>query len=81
MYNLYEAIRKISILFYPFIPTTSENIFNQLGVTNEQKNYDSLRYLPDLENNKVIEKGIPLFERLDANIEIDRLKELMKVNS
>lgn len=86
MYNLYEAIRKISILFYPFIPTTSENIFNQLGVTNEQKNYDSLRNLPDLDNNKVIEKGIPLFERLDSNIEIDRLKELivkelMKVNS
>ena len=52
-----------------------------MGVTNEQKNYDSLRYLPDLENNKVIEKGIPLFERLDSNIEIDRLKELMKVNS
>lgn len=32
LYNLLEAIRVCAILLKPFIPTTSEKIFNQLGV-------------------------------------------------
>ena len=78
MYNLYESIRKISILFYPFIPETSNNIYNQLGLKESETTYESLTNIPDVTNNKVIEKGIPLFERLDANVETDRLVELMK---
>ena len=78
MYNLYESIRKISILFYPFIPETSNNIYNQLGLKESETTYESLTNIPDVTNNKVIEKGIPLFERLDANVETDRLMELMK---
>ena len=78
MYNLYESIRKISILFYPFIPETSNNIYNQLGLKESETTYESLTNILDVTNNKVIEKGIPLFERLDANVETDRLVELMK---
>lgn len=77
MYNLYEAIRKATILFVPFIPETSEKIFNQMGLKENQTTYNTLKEI-NLENNKVIEKGIPLFERLDANVEVERLKELMK---
>lgn len=77
MYNLYEAIRKAAILFVPFIPETSEKIFNQMGLKENQTTYNTLKEI-NLENNKVIEKGIPLFERLDANVEVERLKELMK---
>lgn len=77
MYNLYEAIRKATILFVPFIPETSEKIFNQLGLKENQTTYNTLKEI-NLENNKVIEKGIPLFERLDASVEVERLKELMK---
>lgn len=78
MYNLYEAIRKAAILFVPFIPETSLNIFNQLGLKENQTTFESLTNYVDLENNKVIEKGIPLFNRLDPSIEVDRLKDLMK---
>ena len=78
LHNLYESIRKISILFYPFIPETSNNIYNQLGLKESETTYESLTIIPDVTNNKVIEKGIPLFERLDANVETDRLVELMK---
>ena len=77
MYNLYEAIRRAAILFVPFIPETSEKIFNQMGLKENQTTYNTLKEI-NLENNKVIEKGIPLFERLDANVETDRLVELMK---
>ena len=78
MFNLYEAIRKAAILFVPFIPETSLNIFNQLGLKENQTTFESLTNSVDLENNKVIEKGIPLFNRLDPSIEVDRLKDLMK---
>ena len=77
MYNLYEAIRRAAILFVPFIPETSEKIFNQMGLKENQTTYNTLKEI-NLENNKVIEKGIPLFERLDASVEVERLKELMK---
>ncbi len=79
MYNLYESLRKIGILFTPFMPSTCENIFKELGIKDEQRTYESLNRILNLENNKVIEKGIPLFERLDANIEIEKLKEMMKI--
>lgn len=77
MYNLYEAIRRAAILFVPFIPETSKKIFNQMGLKENQTTYNTLKEI-NLENNKVIEKGIPLFERLDASVEVERLKELMK---
>ena len=34
LYNLLESIRICAILLQPFIPSTCENIFKQLGVSN-----------------------------------------------
>ena len=81
MYNLYESIRKVAILFMPYIPESSEKIFNQLNVSEEDKAFDSLTSEKDLSGNKVIEKGIPLFERLKEEEEISRLTELMKTSN
>lgn len=81
MYNLYESIRKVAILFMPYIPESSEKIFNQLNVSEEDKAFDSLISEKDLSGNKVIEKGIPLFERLKEEEEISRLTELMKTSN
>ena len=79
MYNLYNSIRKISVLFYPFMPDTCNNIYEQLGLKEEEITFDKLKDNLDY-NNKVTEKGVPLFNRLDANVEIPRLIDLMKVN-
>ena len=80
MYHLVENLRKIAILIEPFMTETSNKIFNQLNITNKdlQKwesiyNYDLLK-----ENIKVIEKGEPLFVRLDKEEEIEYIKEGMK---
>lgn len=78
MYNLYNSIRKISVLFYPFMPDTCNNIYRQLGLKKEEITFDKLKDNLDY-NNKVIEKGVPLFNRLDPNLEISRLIDLMKV--
>lgn len=80
MYHLVENLRKIAILINPFMTETSNKIFNQLNITNKDLqewksiyNYDLLK-----ENIKVIEKGEPLFVRLDKEEEIEYIKEGMK---
>lgn len=80
MYNLYNSLRIIAILISPFMPNTSENIFEQLGIKGVQKDFLSLEERPKLIGNKVIEKGNPLFNRLDPIVELEKLKKLLKSN-
>lgn len=64
LYNLLESIRICAILLSPYIPTTSENIFEQLN-TNETS-YDSINEFGKLEiNNKLNEPKI-LFARIET---------------
>lgn len=80
MYHLIENLRKIAILIQPFMTETSYKIFDQLNITNKDlQEWESI-YNYDLldENIKVIEKGEPLFVRLDKEEEIEYIKEGMK---
>ena len=64
LYNLLESIRICTILLSPYIPTTTENIFEQLN-TNET-GYDSINEFGKLEiNNKLNEPKI-LFARIET---------------
>ena len=57
----------------------SEKMFNQLGITNpELKTWESLDNYEKIEDTKVIEKGEPLFMRLNAEEEIEFIKSKMK---
>ena len=58
---------------------TSLNMFNQLGIINEEnRGYDTLReYDKNLNNVMVIEKGIPLFQRLNMEEEGQYIKDEM----
>ena len=80
MYNLVDALRKIAILIRPFMENTSDSIFRQLGLVNEELNkWDTLKANNIIENGlKVIEKGEPLFVRLDQEVEIEFIKNEMK---
>ncbi len=77
MYHLVESLRIFAIYINPFMPDTSENILNQLGINEQYRTLESASFGKS-ENIKVIEKGIPLFERLDVNTSIDEIKEMMK---
>ncbi len=81
MYHLVENLRKIAILIRPFMKNTSDSIFQQLGIKEENlKQWDTLKEEHGLPNGiKVIEKGEPLFMRLDAEAEIEYIKNAMKV--
>lgn len=79
MYHLAENLRKIGILLTPFLPNTAKGILEQLGINNDElRSWDSLDKYDGLENIKVIEKGIPLFMRLDTAVEVEYIKNGMK---
>lgn len=79
MYHLIENLRKIAILIKPFMNDTAENIFNQLGIKNKDlKDWKSLYNYDKIENVKVIEKGEPIFMRLEAKEEIEAILTMMK---
>ena len=79
MYHLIENLRKIAILLKPFMSDTSDNMLKQLGINEENlKTWESLNKYDQIDNVKVIEKGKPLFMRLDAEEEINYIKNGMK---
>ena len=79
MYHLIENLRKIAIMIYPFVKDTALNMFKQLGIEKEEnREYNTLKeYSNNLENIKVIEKGIPLFQRLNLEEEVNYIKDEM----
>lgn len=64
LFNLVEAIRYLAVLITPFMPTTSDEIFSQLGLPRRE--YDSLDTfgLTDMVGKKVGDAK-PLFQRVD----------------
>ena len=79
IYHLIESLRKIAILIKPFMNDTAENIFNQIGIKDEDlKKWKTLKQYDKIENTKVIEKGEPIFMRLNAEEEVQYIKDAMK---
>ena len=58
----------------------SNKILSQLGINEEaSKEYDTIKEFGKTTSDlKVIEKGEPIFLRLDANEEIEYIKNIMK---
>ena len=81
IYHLIENLRRIGIALRPFMKNTSSKILKQIGIMDENVNFDNMDKYPNIkEGTKVIEKGEPLFMRLDAEKEIEYIKEQMKNN-
>ena len=63
IYNLLETIRVAAVLLTPFIPSTADCIFNQLGT--DKCDYDSISVFGTLESGKAVGEPVVLFARLD----------------
>ena len=78
MVHLAETLRIIAILIRPFMEETSIKILTQLGM-EKYDNYNTInQYGLSMKNVKVIEKGEPIFLRLNAEEEVKYIKEKMK---
>jgi methionyl-tRNA synthetase len=80
MYHLAENLRIVAVLLQPFMSNTAVNMFKQLGIEKENlKEWNSIKeYGKTISGTKVIEKGEPLFMRLDMNEEVEYIREAMK---
>ncbi len=80
MYHLIENLRTIGIILIPFMQDTANNILRQIGINDiNLKTWESMEKYDSIpENTKVIQKGEPLFMRLDVEKEVEYIKEGMK---
>ena len=76
MNHLARAIYVASRLLHPVLVTASDKAFNQLGLSLDKAGYDNIHDKHLLDNLKV-NKGEPLFPRLDAIIEVPFINQLM----
>ncbi|TCP22559.1 methionyl-tRNA synthetase [Scopulibacillus darangshiensis] len=71
MAHLVESLRAIAILIQPFFTNTPQKIFSQIGVSEDaHKSWDSLHEFGLSDGNWKVEKGQPIFPRLDVKEEI-----------
>ena len=79
MNHLAESLRQIAIMIEPFMPHTTPQIFAQLGIEGEaSKVWDSLTKFDTLaQGTKVVEKGTPIFPRLEVEVEVEYIKDQM----
>ncbi len=73
LYNLCESLRIVSVLIYPFIKNTSEEIRTQLGLSNEIK-WEDAKEWGKTKNGTKVSKGRVIFPRLDIDEEIEKLR-------
>ena len=57
---------------------TSDSILNQLGFQSIQVKWDDINDYKEIKDLKVIEKGEPIFMRLDMDEEVEYIKNMMK---
>ena len=75
MYHLAESLRITAVLIAPFMPTTSKQIFEQLGIT-EEMGWDSAKTWGSLPVGFKVCKGEALFPRIDVEKELEKLEQL-----
>ena len=82
MNNLAESLRHIAVMIQPFMTTAPKQIMEQLGLDEKLLAWDTIETFGNTipQNIKVAEKGTPIFPRLDAEVEIEYIREQMKVS-
>ena len=79
MAHLVESLRITAILLQPFLTNAPKEIFKQLGIKEEPfKNWDSVYKLGLIKEGTRIQKGKPIFPRLDVEKEVQAIKEMMQ---
>ena len=82
MANLAESLRYIAVMLQPFMTSAPKRIMEQLGLKEELLQWDSILTFGNVipANTKVVEKGVPIFPRLDAEVEISYIREQMQAS-
>ena len=78
MAHLVESLRQIAIMLQPFLTSTPQKIFSQLGLEKEeQQKWESLHTIDGIPAGTIVQKGKPIFPRLDNEVEVQAIKYMM----
>ncbi|MGJ7045883.1 methionine--tRNA ligase [Thermoanaerobacterium thermosulfurigenes] len=77
LYNLVESLRFVAILITPFMPNTPIKIYEQLGIDDDLRTWDSLKF-GLLKSGTKVKRGENIFPRIDVEKE---LKEAEKTSN
>lgn len=80
MVHLAETLRIVAILLQPIMTETPQKIFEQLGLNSESMKMKEIHFGEFPIGIKVVEKGTPIFPRLDMEEEISYIQEKMSQN-
>ena len=80
LYNLLEAIRVISTLLSPFMPTDMPKVWEQIGAKAEDVTYEAAGKFGVLPADVTVKKGAIIFPRIDVDKEIEELNEIIRNN-
>ena len=74
LYRLVEVLRLVAIMISPVMVDTCETIFNQLGISNELQQFDTLKF-GLLNTTTVVSKAEVLFKRLEIEKELAKIEK------
>jgi methionyl-tRNA synthetase len=80
LYNLLDGIRIISALLSPFMPVTMPKVWEQIGASESDVEYEKLSTFGVLPENVTVHKGEILFPRIDVDKEIEELNSIIEKN-
>lgn len=80
MRNLAESLHQIAVMLQPFMTVTPKRIVEQLGLDERFLAWETIETFGNTIplNTKVVEKGTPIFPRLDNEIEISYIRDEMR---
>ncbi len=79
MVHLAETLRRVAILLQPFLTKTPQAIFKQLSIVDSRlQSWESLEKFGMIPEGTKVEKGEPIFPRLDIQEEVSFIKEKMQ---
>ncbi|WEG17023.1 methionine--tRNA ligase [Alkalihalophilus pseudofirmus] len=77
MYHLAESLRYISVLIQPFLTETPKKVWEQLGLGEEVTTWESLSEFAQIPAGVTVQKGKPIFPRLEVAEEVAYIVEKM----
>ena len=82
MAHLASSLQQIAILLQPFMTKAPIQIIEQLGLDETKLAWDNLGNFNAIpEGTKVVEKGVPIFPRLDPEVEIVYIRDQMSITA
>jgi methionyl-tRNA synthetase len=79
MAHLADSLRIVAVMLQPFLTESPTEIFRQLGIQDDAlKEWDSVYELGQIKAGTTVEKGNPLFPRLDVKDEVAAIKAMMQ---